>query len=99
MKNVLILADGIVAKHFLEKASQNYVANNSYFVVYYDDKILPKTKTENFRFFKFDPTSFVKLSKLFDEKLSQVMIVMGNKIDTIASYENIRRLDKNIKLP
>jgi len=98
VKNILILADGIVAKHFLEKASQNYVADNNYFIVYYDEKILPKTKTENFRFFKFDPTSFVKLSQLFDEKLSQVVIVMGNKIDTVASYENIRRLDRHINI-
>ncbi|WP_281950814.1 COG3400 family protein [Nitrosophilus kaiyonis] len=98
MKNILILADGIVAKHFLERVVQNYVTDNEYFVVYYDEKILPEIKTENFRFFKFDPTSFVKLSLLFDEKFSQVMIVMGNKIDTIASYENIRRLDLNISI-
>lgn len=98
MKNILILADGIVAKHFLERVVQNYVADNSYFIVYYDEKIIPKIKTENFRFFKFDPTSFVKLSHLFDEKFSQVVIVMGNKIDTVASYENIRRLDTNISI-
>jgi len=98
VKNILILADGIVAKHFLKRVVQNYVAGNSYFIVYYDEKILPEIKTENFKFFKFDPTSFVKLSNLFDEKFSQVVIVMGNKIDTIASYENIRRLDTNISI-
>lgn len=98
MKNILILADGIVAKHFLERVVQNYVADNNYLVVYYDDKIVPKNRTENFRFYKFDPTSFVKLFQLFDEKISQVMIIMGNKIDTVASYENIRRIDNNISI-
>ncbi len=96
MKNILILADGIVAKHFLERVAQNYVSGNSYLVVYYDEKIIPQNRTENFRFYKFDPTSYVKLSQLFDEKISQVMIVMGNRIDTVASYENIRKIDQNI---
>ena len=98
MKNILILADGIVAKHFLERVVQNYVTDNRYHIVYYDEKIIPQTKTENLRFYKFDPTSFVKLSSLFDEKFSQVMIIMANKVDTTASYENIRRLDLNISI-
>lgn len=98
MKNILILADGIVAKHFLERVVENVAPQNNYFVVCCDDKEIPEKKIENIKFYRFDPTSFVKLSKLFDETISQVMIILKNKIDTIASYENLRRIDKNINI-
>jgi len=98
VKNILLLTDGIVAKHFLKRVVENFVIENNYLVVYYDEKIIPEKREGNFRFYKFDPTSFVKLSQLFDEKISQVMIIMGNKIDTEASYENIRKIDNNISI-
>jgi len=74
MKNILILADGIVAKHFLERVIENYATENNYYVVYYNEKVLPKFRNSNMKFFFFDPTSYIKLSQLFDEDLHQVHI-------------------------
>ncbi|WP_200764080.1 COG3400 family protein [Nitrosophilus alvini] len=98
MKNILILADGIVAKHFLERVIENYATENNYNVVYYNEKVLPKSRNSNMKFFFFDPTSYVKLSQLFDEDFHQVHIIMANKIDTIASYNNIRKLSKQVNI-
>ena len=96
--NVLILADGIVAKHFLQRLAKSYVGQNRYHIVYTDPSIRPKVENENFLFYQFDPTSFVKLSHLFTRRYNEVIIVLGNKIDTVASYENIRRLDSSLPI-
>ena len=98
MQNILILADGIVAKHFLERVIENIASKNNYFVVYTDVEVLPDKKTENIKYYRFDPTSFVKISYLFNDNFSQVLIILKNRIDTVASYENIRRVDKNINI-
>ena len=97
--DVLILADGIVAKHLLKRIVKNYVSQNRYYIVYQDSSIKPEIDNENFIFYQFDPTSFVKLSTLFQsKKFKEVVIVLGNKIDTIASFENIRKLDRTINI-
>lgn len=98
MKNILILADGIVAKHFLERVVENVSLKNSYYIVYYDDKTIPSKKNDNVKFYKFDPTSFVKLAKMFNNNFSQIMIILKNRVDTLASYENIRKIYKNINV-
>ncbi len=96
--DVLILADGIVAKHLLQRIVKNYVTTNRYHIVYMDEKVRPRRANENFFFYRFDPTSFVKLSQLFKKRFTEVVIVLGNKIDTIASFENIRKLDSHVNI-
>ncbi len=98
MKKILILADGIVAKQFLKKLVNLSSNKNIYYIVYYHEKVLPKSKPDNFRFFNFDPTSFPKLSTLLDEEFYQVTIAMGTKLDTEESYKNIRRINKDIQI-
>lgn len=96
--HVLILADGIVAKHLLQRVVKSEIANNVYHIVYTDPSIRPENQKENIYYYQFDPTSFVKLSKLFNKRYNQVVIVLGNKIDTVASFENVRRLDANVNI-
>ena len=92
MKKILIIADGIVAKHFLERVINTHSSQSKYFVVYYDSKTIPEKRPENFKFYNFDPTSFIKLSNVLNDDLYQVMIIMSNKIDTNAVYKNIRMI-------
>ncbi len=96
--DVLILADGIVAKQLLQRIVEKYVSTNRYFIVYQDPNILPSVEQENIFFYRFDPTSFVKLSKLFHQRFSEVVIVLANKIDTLASFENVRKLDSSVNI-
>ena len=97
-KNVLIFAEGIVAKHLLRRITRDDLTSNHYYIVYMDEEIKPKEYKGHLFFYKFDPTSFVKLSKLFTKTYKEVVIVLGNKIDTMASYENVRRLDRNVSI-
>lgn len=98
MKKVLILADGIVAKHFLERVVGTFVSENVYHVVYYDDKIIPDIKSANVKFFKFDPTSFLKLSNILKDDYAQAIIVMANKADAEEVYKNIRMISRQLQL-
>ena len=98
MKKILILADGILAKYFLERVVSSQDGDNHYSIVYYRDETLLEARPENFTFYDFDPTSFDKLSTLFSDEFYQVMIVMSSKIDAVSSYENIRKIDKDVQI-
>lgn len=50
MKKILIIADGILAKQFLEKVMETEAGENSYTIVTYKEETLPKNalKISNF---------------------------------------------------
>ncbi|WP_024955902.1 COG3400 family protein [Sulfurospirillum arcachonense] len=98
MKKILIIADGILAKHFLERVMTNTSSDNLYDVVTYRDKTVPSKKSENFIFYNFDPTSFEKLSVLLNRNYYQIMVVVSKKIDAIGTYQNIRTLNKDVQI-
>ncbi len=98
MKKILILADGILAKYFLERVISSQDNENQYRVVTYRDITIPETKPENFRFYDFDPTSYDKLSLILNDEFYQVMIVVSSEIDAISSYKNIRKITKEMQV-
>ncbi|MBL0687280.1 MAG: potassium transporter TrkA [Sulfurospirillum sp.] len=98
MKKILIIADGILAKHFLESVMNNTNSDNFYDVVAYRDKTVPLKKLENFTFHNFDPTSFKKLSLLVGRGYHQIMIIVSKKIDAVGVYDNIRALNKEVQI-
>lgn len=98
MKKILIIADGILAKIFLERVMSNFSSDNVYDVVAYRNKTLPEKKLENFKFYNFDPTSFEKLSPLLRKDYFQIMILVATQIDAIATYENIRKVNKEVQI-
>ncbi|SFP18594.1 COG3400 family protein [Hydrogenimonas thermophila] len=91
MKNILILADGIVAKHFLHRISKTFISTNSYTVITFDKSILPKNQPSFFTFYTFDPTSYIKLSKILKRDFDDIFIILKNRVDAEGSYKNIRR--------
>ena len=97
MKRVLILLDGIVAKNLLKRLVELDTSHSVYDVVYMNDSILTMRKPSNFTFYKFDPTSLSKL-KLIMTKVSynDILIVLGNKDDTVSVIENIRAINRTI---
>ena len=98
MKKILIIADGILAKQFLERVMETEAGENSYTVVTYKEETLPKKRPENFKFFEFDPTSFEKLSIVFSEQFFQVMLILSNELDVMATYRNIRQIDTKVRI-
>ncbi len=99
MKKILIIADGILAKQFLEKIMSLRGNENLYTILAYRDKTLPDGIMEKFDVHFFDPTSFAKLSELLNSNnFYQVMILMSKKNDLLNTYDNVRTIDKGIKI-
>lgn len=102
MKNILIIADGILAKSFLERVFSLKETNVNFIIITYRNTTLPKKpKSENFKFLSFDPTSLEKLKRaLFDLNLefSHCMINMKKLLDTKAVYNNIRQINSKMEV-
>lgn len=98
MRRNLIIADGIVAKRFLEQAGDVKSRYNEFFVVYQDETILPTIKPANFTYFNFDPTSHPKLSSVLKNDVTDIFIVLKSKNDALIVFESIRKEKKNIKI-
>jgi hypothetical protein len=98
MKKILIIADGILAKQFLERVMDTEAGENNYTVVTYKEETLPKKRPENFKFFEFDPTSFEKLAIILNEQFFQIMLMLSNELDVMATYHNIRKVDTKVRI-
>ncbi|WP_300365899.1 TrkA C-terminal domain-containing protein [Hydrogenimonas sp.] len=93
MKQILIIADGIVAKHFLQRISETFISTNEYTIIALDRSIMPEKLPSNFVTYQFDPTSYIKLSKLLKRDFDDIFIIMKNRVDAEGTYQNIRRDD------
>ena len=91
MKKILIILDGIVAKKLMHRIVEANTGDNAYDIIYMSDLILPVQKPSNFTFYKFDPTSYSKLSFILKKVLYQdALIVLNTKEDTLSVVKNIR---------
>ncbi|MEA3512896.1 MAG: potassium transporter TrkA [Campylobacterota bacterium] len=91
MKNVLLILDGKIGKYLIKRMIDLNNNLNQYDIVYTDDSILQKNIPSNFTFYKFDPTSYTKLSFVLNKVLYQdALIALNTKEDTIAVVDNIR---------
>jgi len=99
MKNILILADGSIAKHFIEWVGKKRVAQNKYYVTYYTDSIDTEQIAKSISLIQADPTSFSKLRRIMDDvKYSHIFIVMEKKEDAKYALTNIRLVDDKIRV-
>jgi len=97
MKNVLVILDGHIAKNLLKRMIDLNNNFNQYDIVYTNDTLLENNTPSNFTLYKFDPTSYSKLSFLLNKVPYQdALVVLSTKEDTIAVIENIRRKYKDL---
>ncbi|MEE3704227.1 TrkA C-terminal domain-containing protein [Campylobacter sp. CX2-8023-23] len=101
MKNILIIADGILAKNFLERLfnSKNNALHN-YTVITYNEETIPSwdVNFENFIFYNFDPTSLGKLKLHLKSEFEQAMVIMQNEFDIKCVCENLRQIYPNLDM-
>lgn len=99
MKNILLIAHGKAAKVFIKRVMNSDLNNKKYHVVYYDEKTLPEDKSEQFLFYKFDPTSKIKLDSLLNSnEYYQTMVALSSKNDTLATYDIIRESHPSMQI-
>jgi len=99
MKNVLIVADGSVAKHFVDWISKKRVAENNYYVTCYHSEMEPEKIGQNVTVLKIDPTSYARLSVVMREvRFSMVYVVLQNMQDAHYTLENIHMIDNKMRV-
>jgi hypothetical protein len=100
MKNILVLADGKTAQRFLERLINSDTSSNRYCIVFYTDSIVPvNSESEKFKYYKFDPTSLVKLKALVERyDFFQCMMILSKHGDFKQSYKNLREIDPKMQI-
>ena len=99
MKNILILADGSIARHFIEWVGRKRIADNRYYVTCHNQSATPEKMGKNITLIKADPTSYARIRHIMDEvKFSHVFIVMESKEDAVYTLKNIRLVEDKIRI-
>lgn len=98
MKKIVLIADGIVAKKFLENILEKYFSNNLYIVILKDSNLIPDKIPSTFSFHSFDPTSAYRLLSILDGDVGEVFIVMENPREREIVYEIIKGKFKDIRI-
>ena len=97
MKNILILAEGPIARHFLEWINKARIAENQYHVACYKGGVLPEKMSRAIAMCHTDPTSYSKLLNLMSEtRFAMVFIIMEDKDDAYYSLQNVRKIDDKV---
>lgn len=99
MKNILILADGEIARHFIDWINKKRVADNHYDIVNLQGDLKLDKANKNISLIKADPTSFSRLKHLMQEtKYSNVFVIMDNLEDVQYALKNLNMIDKKIRV-
>ncbi|HEB7542127.1 TPA: potassium transporter TrkA [Campylobacter coli] len=99
MNHILIIIDGILAKHFLERLC--FEKGLGYFftiVCQNEESINLGTNNEYIEIHHFDPTSTARLETLMSKSFKQAFIYMQNEFETKKTYEALRSLDTNLEI-
>jgi len=99
MKNILILADGLVAEEFVRTLNSKRIADNHYTVVTPGEFAMPEKIQVQLERLNIDPTSYSKLRQLFHQKdFTVVFILLDSLEESGESLKNIRRIDEKIRV-
>jgi hypothetical protein len=99
MKNILILADGLVAEEFVQSINSKRIADNHYTVVTPRQLKLPEKIQVQMEIAAIDPTSYSKLRHLFNQNdFTVVFILLDTLEETGESLKNIRRIDEKVRV-
>ncbi len=91
MNNILIIIDGILAKHFLERLC--FEKGLGYFftvVCQNSEKNNLNISSEYIDLHYFDPTSTARLENIMSKDFKQAFIYMQDEFETKKSYEALR---------
>ena len=79
MKQILIIADGKIAKIFIEALLEKYFSNNYYTIISNDAEIASLKFSSSFKFYHFDPLARSRLEPLVTSDLYDVFVIMQDK--------------------
>ena len=98
MQNILILANGEMAKHFVQWVGKSRIDENHYYITCNIQHETVKGSS-NLTFVPDDPTSFLKIKKLMKNvSFSVVFVVIKDRDEALYSYQNVRMVDLKIRI-
>ncbi|HHD81911.1 MAG TPA: hypothetical protein ENK82_08350 [Campylobacterales bacterium] len=94
MKNVLILANGQMAKHFVQWVGSSRIDYNHYYITYNKDELeASSTFVENITYLNIDPTSYMRVRNVMEDKnFTTVFIVIEDRKEAEYAYKNVRMI-------
>ncbi|MBU1216294.1 potassium transporter TrkA [bacterium] len=98
MKKILIISDGSIGSHFINRVIKTYTSENIYYVIQPNAVEFEDANPARFKFYEFDPTSFHKLANLLKMEFVQVLIAMDNQTDVEVTIKNIRTIKKQLRI-
>ncbi len=99
LKNILILADGSIARHFVEWVGRKRIADNRYFVTCYRRDTTPEKLGKNITLIHADPTSYARMKHIMEEvKFTHIFVVMEEREDVLYTLKNIRLIDPKVRI-
>ncbi len=98
MKNILILANNEMARHFVQWVGKRRIDENRYYITCSGNHLLlPNSSINNFNFIDIDPTSLFRLKTIMNEvEFSTVFIVMSEKEEALATLKNIHEINPKV---
>lgn len=94
MKNVLILASGQMAKHFVQWVGSSRIDYNHYYITYNKEDLEESSNfVENITYLDIDPTSYMRVRNLMEDKsFTSIFIIMDNVKEAQYAYKNVRMI-------
>lgn len=98
MKNILILANGEMAKHFVQWVGKSRIDDNHYYITCSSVHVDPSSPlVGNLTFIDADPTSYMRLKDIMEERdFSMVFIVMKEQEESLYAFKNIRMIEPKL---
>lgn len=98
MKKTLIIADGSIAKVFLDTILDKYFSNDSYIIITKDMSFIPSKIPSSFEFHTFDYTSAYRLGAVINQEIRDIFIVLEDEQEIIEVYEVVRTLNQKVRI-
>ena len=98
MKKILIISEGTLGDHFIQRVNETYTSENIYYIVQTKATEFENINPARFKFYEFDPTSLYKLANLLKMEFIQVFIAMDSQLDVENSIKNIRTIKKQLRV-
>jgi hypothetical protein len=98
MKNILILANSEMAKHFVQWVGKRRINNNEYYITCSSQLTdTSSTAINNFNFIDIDPTSLFRLKEMISKvEFTTIYVVMSKKDEALVTLENIEKINPKL---
>jgi len=94
MKNVLILASGEMARHFVGWVGKSRIDTNHYYITCKREEVeSEKREVDNITYLDIDPTSYMRVRDIMDNKnFVTIFIIMQERKEAEYAYKNVRMI-------